>query len=98
MARQRQGWEQLERGCGGVWRHVSSGWRVYHCGHPTALFPYYGEAPDGGDMLLPGGVWRPGGPKPNGYAFRLLAGAQQAVEEHVARLAGWGVPTGRVDQ
>lgn len=29
------------------WLHEASGWRVRHCGHPTALWPYYLIPPDG---------------------------------------------------
>jgi len=28
-----------------VWRHDASGWEVQHCGHPTALYPYYAVDP-----------------------------------------------------
>lgn len=31
---------------GGSWAHPS-GWTVHHCGHPTALWPYYLRDPDG---------------------------------------------------
>lgn len=32
-------------GKGADWRHVPSGWVTRHCGHPTALWPYYVEHP-----------------------------------------------------
>ena len=46
--------------CGVIWVH-RSGWKVRHCGHPTALWPWYGVPPgaDEGDrsqLLLKGGV------------------------------------------
>lgn len=69
--RQRSGWERLRGGCGGIWQH-SSGWWVRHCGHPTALWPYYGHSPEGRILL-----------SPNGRAFRLLVDAQEAVEKEV---------------
>lgn len=81
--RQRRGWERLRGGCGGIWRHVASGWVVRHCGHPTALWPYYGKRsltePDNDDksnMLLYGG-WG------LGLAFQRLADAQEAVEQEL---------------
>jgi hypothetical protein len=64
-------WTRLRGGCGGIWRH-RSGWVARHCGHPTALWPYYGLSPEGEILLAP-----------NGYAFRLLLDAQNAVEERV---------------
>ena len=27
--------------CGVRWRHIDSGWEVWHCGHPTANWPYH---------------------------------------------------------
>jgi hypothetical protein len=68
MAR-RSGWTRLRSGCAGIWRH-DSGWVVRHCGHPTALWPYYGVPPGGGEMLL----------APSGHGFQTLALAQAAVE------------------
>jgi hypothetical protein len=73
--RGRDGWERLSGGTGGKWRHLASGWIVRHCGHPTALWPYYGLPPGGGHLLI----------APNGRAFRLLAQAQQAVEYLLSR-------------
>lgn len=29
------------------WLHEPSGWRIEHCGHPTAIWPYLVFAPDG---------------------------------------------------
>lgn len=45
-------------------------WRVCHCGHPTALLPYYGVRPDGRMVLAP-----------NGRAFQYLWDAQFTVED-----------------
>lgn len=32
-------------GKGASWRH-ESGWELHHCGHPTALWPYWLQHPD----------------------------------------------------
>jgi hypothetical protein len=45
-------------------------YRVRHCGHPTALWPYYGETPDGRMILAP-----------SGRGFPTLNDAQAAAEE-----------------
>lgn len=34
-----------------TWEH-DSGCKVFHCGHPTALWPYYCELPDGTAPLM----------------------------------------------
>ena len=74
-------WIKIRKSWPGIWRHVS-GWEVFHCGHPTANWPYYGVPPGKGamcpqsEMLLSGGIGR-------GCAFRLLALAQDAVEQVV---------------
>jgi hypothetical protein len=46
-----------------------AGYRVRHCGHPTALWPYYGQTPRT-DLLT----------APNGRGFQTLNQAQAAVE------------------
>ena len=51
--------------CGAQWHHPS-GWYVQHCGHPTALRPYYCVNPDGRSVLDPA----------TGRAFRHLGDAQ----------------------
>ena len=66
---QRKGWQRIRGGTAGVWRH-ESGWQVHHCGHPTALWPYYGVPPGGGPMLLAA----------NGHGFSRLVLAQEACE------------------
>jgi hypothetical protein len=68
-SRQRKGWTKYggAMGVGGVWKH-ESGWIVKHCGHPTALWPYYAVSPKG-TMLIH--VKR---------AFGKLVYAQEAVE------------------
>jgi hypothetical protein len=72
---QRKGWERIRGGCAGIWRH-SSGWIVRHCGHPTAVWPYYGVSP-AGEMLIN---------ERNGRAFQRLVEAQAAVEAKIAAL------------
>lgn len=54
--------------CGEMWIHTS-GWKVQHCGHPTANWPYYLESPEG--------LWRIA---KNGRGFRHLIDAKGAVE------------------
>lgn len=51
----------------------SSGWWVYHVGHPTALYPYVAVDPDGHGYL-----------SHNGLGFSKLAEAKAAVEAHLA--------------
>ena len=50
-----------------------TGWRVIHCGHPTALWPYYIQMPDGRSVISPSGV-----------AFRLVKDAKAAAEQLAA--------------
>lgn len=75
-ATNRPGWVKVGRH---TWRHTS-GWEVRHCGHPTALWPYYGQHPDGRPILIYHGYADTAG----GYAFQYLADAQEAVEREVA--------------
>ena len=84
MGRIRNGWTRLEGGVFAAYRHDATGWHVYRCGHPTALWPYYGVPPGlprtvgPSQMLLAGGIGL-------GTAFRTLVLAQTAVEEMVAK-------------
>lgn len=50
-----------------------SGWVVIHCGHPTALWPYYIVRPDG-EMIL----------APSNHGFQHVADAKKAVLRLVA--------------
>jgi hypothetical protein len=60
--------------CDQHWRH-ESGYEVKHCGHPTAIWPWYVVDPaDRGLCLV----------SQSGYAFRKLSGAMDAVEGLVA--------------
>lgn len=45
------------------------GFKIHHCGHMTAIYPYTGETPDGAMIVAP-----------NGFGFRLLADAKAALE------------------
>lgn len=56
---------------GARYRHDASGWEVRHCGHPTALYPYYAVDPAHPDEMTLA---------PAGTAFRLLGDACAAVE------------------
>lgn len=73
--RVRKGWRVLASGCGGAWLHVASGWRVQHCGHPTALWPYYMQPPGQQHLAVV---------SHNGMGFTSLRVAQQVTEELVA--------------
>jgi hypothetical protein len=64
--RRRPGWTKAQEG---RWDYRATIYRVRHCGHPTSLWPYYGEAPDGRMILTP-----------SGRGFRTLNAAQAAVE------------------
>ena len=64
------GWEKVSTEWPGKWLH-ESGWRVHHCAHPTAMWPY--AIHDGNGNLIH--------IAPNGRAFRLLIQAMRAVEE-----------------
>jgi hypothetical protein len=64
------------------WVHCSGG-VVRHCGHPTALRPWYGLPPGGYDgdrnqLLLTGGFGL-------GLAFRRVADCKTAVLTQIAR-------------
>jgi hypothetical protein len=64
------------------WDHRVAGYRVRHCGHPTALWPYYGQTPRT-DLLI----------APNGRGFHTLNAAQEAVEaDYFDHLEGGAVP------
>ena len=54
--------------CGAKHIHVS-GHKVIHCGHPTALWPYYIVTPTGETVFAP-----------NGRGFKHLAAAKAEAE------------------
>jgi hypothetical protein len=62
----RPGWTKVH---GTRWDYRVAGYRVRHCGHPTALWPYSGETPEGRMILAP-----------TGRGFSTLNAAQAAVE------------------
>lgn len=57
--------------CGVEFLHIS-GWSVMHCGHPTALWPYYLLQPDRSSVV-----------SFNGRGFKSVAIAQDVVERIV---------------
>lgn len=63
------------------WRH-ESGWRVEHCGHPTALWPWAVYDPQG-NMHCAGGA--DGGNPRLGYAWPNLTEAITYVHGELAR-------------
>jgi hypothetical protein len=68
-------WENLSTSNGQIgahWQHVS-GWQVRHCGHQTALYPYFATSPDGREPIIAA----------NGRGFRSLIAAKQAIERLV---------------
>lgn len=83
----RPGWTRLSdpraSKCSQHWRH-ESGYEVRHCGHPTALWPWYVIAPAHPELCLVA---------EHGRAFRLLSEAWDAVEGLVAgRLVAAATP------
>jgi hypothetical protein len=62
----RPGWTKVH---GTRWDDRAAGYRVRHCGHPTALWSSYGQTPRT-DLLI----------APNGRGFQTLNQAQAAVE------------------
>jgi len=52
------------------WEHRATGWHVRHCGHPTAIHPYFAEDPDGRMVV-----------HANGHGFDTLLQAMSAVEQ-----------------
>lgn len=55
-------------------RHDASGWEIRHCGHPTALWPYYLIEPSSGRSVV----------SHNGMGFTGLRVAMAVVEDIVA--------------
>ena len=62
------GWQGKQ--CGAKYQLTGTAYIIHHCGHPTALWPYYGHTP-AGKMII----------APNGRAFAHLADAQAAMEK-----------------
>ena len=72
--RARPGWVAYGNRPGRRYEYLESGWWVLHCGHPTALYPYYAETPEGKMILHP----------QTKRGFTLLVDAQAHVESLVA--------------
>jgi hypothetical protein len=70
----RRDWTRLSKPgckCSALWRHDPSGWLVQHCGHQTAIWPYYlvdPAFPESATMTH------------NGRGFTALLAAFEAVE------------------
>jgi hypothetical protein len=83
LRRPKSGWRKVAPT---LWVH-SSGCAVHHCGHPTALYPYYGELLDGScpTLVSDGEKLGYGKPPPKGKEFvpkfAHLADAQEWIEE-----------------
>lgn len=80
---ERPGWERLSSAkagkCSQRWIHVASGWVVFHCGHPTANWPYAVRHSTEDRGLLVAN---------HGRGWRLVADAFEAVEGlHAGRYA-----------
>jgi hypothetical protein len=65
----RKRWKRVRGGCGGLWELTGTYYSVHHCGHPTAIWPYTVQAPDGRMIIAP-----------NGKGFRHLKDAQEEAE------------------
>ena len=87
----RLGWTRMDprpwSKCSARWRH-RDGWRLEHCGHPTALYPWSLYDPRGrcigtgakhGDPDM-GGAW------PSIYEASLFVASALDLEEFLARL------------
>lgn len=77
----RLGWTRVDprpwSKCEARWSHVA-GWRLEHCGHPTALWPWQLFAPTG-ELVLTGAALS-GNPR-HGRAWPNLATATAYVRE-----------------
>lgn len=66
-------WERYGVRPGVRYELTGTGWWVIHCGHPTALWPYYVESP-AGEMIL----------APSGRGFQFLKDAKATAERLAA--------------
>lgn len=62
---------------GAVYEHPYSGWQIHHCGHPTALWPYYLTEPGRPGIVV----------SHNGRGFRDLDAAKTAVVYLICNMA-----------
>jgi hypothetical protein len=87
MKRAPAGWSRVDPKpwgkCNAVWQHVS-GWRLEHCGHPTALWPWALFNPKG-KLILTGVL--AGYPPDHGLAWSTLEQAFGYVETVLRRAA-----------
>lgn len=76
----RAGWTRLSppgRKLIARWRHDASGWQLRHCGHQTAIWPYFAEDPNRvhpDDHVV----------TPSGRGFATLKAGMSAIEDLVA--------------
>lgn len=79
----RPGWHRLSAPgdkCGATWEH-ESGWRIMHCGHPTAIWPYFALEP----ATVARGEFLPAVVSDDGRGFIDLEHAMTIIELHL-----WG--------
>ncbi len=57
------------------WVHLTSGWRIVHCGHPTALWPYFAEHADYDRCVVV---------THNGKGWRHISAARDIIDEVIA--------------
>ncbi len=79
------GWTRTGLGLSSRWTHPS-GWRLEHCGHPTALHPWALYSPEG-KLVLTGII----GPHRNpvfGTAWNTLREAVEFVRDHLLASRG----------
>lgn len=80
------GWTRVDGGKGKIgsrWGH-NEGWRLEHCNHPTALYPWSLYAPDG-QMVCMGATLDPPDHR-LGHAWATLEGAMVYVAEMLCGL------------
>lgn len=70
-ARKVSGWDAFGEGVQRRFRHPS-GWRIEHCGHPTARWPWVVTDPQGDEV-----------PGPGGHHWGSLQDAKDAVEKRI---------------
>jgi len=72
-------WQRVDAGTGKLharYQHPS-GYRIHHCGHPTALWPYAMYGPDDKMILAPNGrAWRTLAIAAGEVTRRLMEGRQ----------------------
>ncbi len=81
QAMARLGWSREGSGLHARWSHPS-GWRLVHCGHPTAHHPWAFYAPSG--AMICTGVVGPYQRPDFGTAWNTLRDAVAWLDEHLA--------------